>query len=286
MSTLKIEGLGGGENDYEDETPERMQNKLFPGFPTTAVFCGPPGSGKTNTIVYMLRSPTFWNGFFDEIHPMGPTIESDSLYKSLNFEKDRICTNPKKLIPFLSDLLEEQQNKVETDKKGAPKKLFLFEDLTSFFHKIQNNEDFIRCFCQIRHLKGTAIAVVHKYKAFNRTCRNCCKHLLIWQPLLTEINQLYEDFAPPNMGKKDWQRMILHATTPTKEEPHLFLYINRSAPIAERYRRTFTEILAIPVTPHRPLTEKRRKKNKNFIDRTQESPRVHRKQQLIGYRPH
>jgi Poxvirus A32 protein len=258
-STLEIKGVGSGENDYLDETPVRMQNKLFPGFPTTALFAGPPGSGKTNTLVFMLMSPDFWNGFFDRIYGMGPTLGSDSLYKRLDIPDEQICTDAKKFVKFVTDTVSEQQTEVEANKKEAKKTLWIFEDLTSFFHKIQHKEDFIRCFCQIRHLKGTAVAVVHKYKSFNRTCRNCCRHILIWQPLITEIKQLYEDFGPPNMPIKEWTRMVQYASSPTEEDPHTFFYINMKAPIQHRYRKKFTEILQIPTSIPPQISNKKRK---------------------------
>lgn len=266
---LKIEAVCAGENDFKDETPERLQNLICPGFPTTVLFAGPPGSGKTNTLVFMLQSKDFWNGFFDKIYAMGTTVESDSMYKTLDIPKEQMCTDPKRFVKFVTDTVKDQQADVEADKKKADKTLWLFEDLTSFFHKVQHQEDFIRCFCQIRHLKGTAVAVVHKYKSFNRTCRNCCRHILVWQPLLTEIKQLYEDFGPPGMTPREWKQMVQYASTPTEDDQHTFFYINMHAPLSQRFRKTFTEILVLPTNRPKQLYIKennRKRKKQEEVD--------------------
>src|SRR5579872_2759565 len=69
--------------EYMSEVPIRLQNKFIPGFPTTCVAVGEPGSGKTNLLMNLLTRDDMWKGFFDRIYLLGPTVKSDKLYENL-----------------------------------------------------------------------------------------------------------------------------------------------------------------------------------------------------------
>jgi hypothetical protein len=242
---LKITRIPVDDPEYMSEVPEHMKNKDFPGFPSTTVLCGPPGRGKTNALMNLLHNKAMWNKFFDEIEAYGPTVKSDKLYKTIKLKEENICTDVKKIIPKLDKSLAAQTKKVEENSKSAPKKLFLFEDMTSFFDKVQNKPEFIRCYTQIRHVKASSITMVHKYKAFNRTCRICSQHLLIWRTNNRDIEQIFEEFGPLSMDKKQWRDMVEYAFTPTEENPKPFLYINTLADDHLQFRKSFTEILEL-----------------------------------------
>jgi hypothetical protein len=63
---------------------------VFPGF------SGRAGSGKTNLMLSLLTRPEFYAAgagkrhYFDRIVLMGPTVDSDDLYKSLDQQKVHI----------------------------------------------------------------------------------------------------------------------------------------------------------------------------------------------------
>lgn len=243
---LSIQKVDVQDEEYSSETPERMRNENFPGFPTCSVFVGMPGSGKTNTLIYMLLHAEFWYGFFDEIYFFGPTVKSDKLYERVKLPDDHIINEVDEMLPKLSEIINKQQGEVERDKKKAPKLLVVFEDITSFFYKIQNKTEFHRLYVQIRHLKGSVVSMVHKYKSFNRTCRMSSRHLLVWECNKSEREQLYHDFGPPQLTMKDWFEMMDEALTPSKDCPKPFFYINMSQPVTTRFRRCFTEVLELP----------------------------------------
>jgi hypothetical protein len=134
---------------------------------------------------------------------------------------------------------------MKRDPSNAPKCLFVFEDITSFYHTLQSKPAFSRCFNQIRHLKSTAIAMVHKFKSFNRTCRMCAQHILAWPVNQSDVVQLYEEYGPVNMNKKQFGMMFEYATEPTEDCKKPFLYINMMAPEKNRFRRCFREILHV-----------------------------------------
>lgn len=269
---FKIERVAVSDPEYMSEVPERMKNKDFPGFPSCSVFVGMPGSGKSNCFMYMMLNPQFWFKFFDEIYLFGPTVKSDKLYELIKVPEDHICSDSKKMLEKLDEILEKQQKAVEGDKKEAMKVLCVFEDLTSFFHKVQSKPEFQRWYTQFRHLKGTAVSMVHKYKAFNRTARMCTQHILVWECNKTEIKQLYEDFGPPCLDENEWFDMVGYALTPTEDEPKPFFYINMTQPTPVRFRRCFTQILHLPQNAGlRGVPKKKRpQKRKKVVEEEEE----------------
>jgi hypothetical protein len=262
---LKIRKIEVSDPEYASEVPARMKNKNFPGFPSTVVFVGMPGSGKTTVFFNLLHNPYMWNKFFDKIHLFGPTVKTDKMYKTIKIDDENICDKAKDFIPKLEKVLDEQTSRVKDDPKTADKVLFIFEDMTAFFDKIQNKPAFQRCYTQIRHLKGTSATMVHKWKAFNRTCRVSSQHILFWNKQLQEMKQLYEDFGPSEIGIEEWIQMVKYCQTPDEKEDKPFLYINMFEPEETRFRKSFTTIMylnnaSLPKEPSLNYSNRRRKR--------------------------
>lgn len=253
VNPLKIGRVETDDPDYISEVPKRLQNQNFPGFPSCSVFVGMPGSGKTNTLIYMLKNKYMWNKFYDKIYLFGPTVKSDKMYETIDVPEEQITSDQKEFLPRLEEVLDEQQKYVEADKADAPKILFVFEDITSFYTKVQASPGFARCYTQIRHLKGSAVSMVHKYKAFNRTARMSSQHILVWRCNKTEIKQLYEDYGPSSLSLKQWFDLVAYCHTPTEEDEKPFLYINMCAPEKIRFRKCFSEILEIAEPAPKPI---------------------------------
>lgn len=245
MKDLKIEKIEVPDPEYVSEIPEHMKNNLFPGFPSTTLICGPPGKGKTNLLMNLLKNKKMWCGFFDKIYAYGPTVKSDKLYKTIKLQPDNIIDDVKKIIPDLEKKLEEQTKLVENAPNTAPKVLFLFEDMTSFFNTVQHKPPFHRCYTQIRHLKGASICMVHKYHAFHRTPRIASQHIIIFETNSDDIRHVHKEFGPRNMDVKQFMMMADYALQPTKESPKPFFYINTMVDDQVRYRKNFTEILEL-----------------------------------------
>ena len=83
LDDLKIVKIEVPDPEYMSEIPEHMKNGNFPGFPSTTLICGPPGRGKTNLLMNLLKNKKMWCGFFDKIYAYGPTVKSDKLYKTI-----------------------------------------------------------------------------------------------------------------------------------------------------------------------------------------------------------
>lgn len=229
--------------EYMSEVPNHLQNKSLPGFPTVILAVGKPGSGKTNVLVNLLTRPELWKGFYDKIYLLGPTIESDKLYQHLDIPQDQKVSDPAEFIEKLREWTDHQIEEVKRDPKKAAKALFVFEDITSYYHTIQNNPIFIKCFNTIRHHKATAYVNIHKVKSLNRTPRMSCQHILVFPINKTEIDMVYQDWGPQNLSKQDFYYMCLDTWKSSEDSEKPFLYINNHAPENKRFKRNFTDII-------------------------------------------
>lgn len=246
LDDLKIVKIEVPDPEYMSEIPEHMKGDNFPGFPSTTVICGPPGRGKTNLLMNLLKNKKMWCGFFDEIYAYGPTVKSDKLYKTIKLKDENVVDDVKNMIPDLEKKLENQTKQVTSNPNTAPKVLFLFEDMTAFFNTVQHKPAFHRCYTQIRHVKGSAITMVHKYHAFNRTPRVASQHIIIFECNTKDIKDVYEEHGPRCLTVQQFMLMVNFALIPTKENTHPFFYINTTvADEKMRFRKCFTEILAI-----------------------------------------
>lgn len=228
--------------EYMSEVPIHLQNDYIPGFPTTVLAVGEPGSGKTNLLMNLLTRDDMWRGFFDRIYLLGPTIKSDKLYQNLHLPNDQKVTDQKEFIPKLVEWTNQQMDEVERDPEKAPKCLFIFEDITSYYHTAQTSPDFAKCFNAIRHHKATAYANIHKLKALQRTARMSCRHIMIWRVNTSEVNQVYEDYGPKALSKKDFYILCEDAWRPDEMSKKPFLYINKYVEESQRFRKCFTHI--------------------------------------------
>lgn len=215
----------------------------------------------------MLRNKNMWNGFFNKIYLFGPTIKNDKLYKTIKIPDGQKSWETDHLIDDLKGILDEQDAKIQSDPKSAPKLLIAFEDITSVYHKVQQKPEFMRCYVQIRHLKATSVAMVHKYKGLERTSRLASQNLMIWPVSNTEIKQIYEDHGPRGVTLDEFCQMMDYAHTKRSEHEKPFFYINKFQPVERRFRRNFTEVLRLnPSALTRPISSKKRKKIKETKD--------------------
>jgi len=248
--------------EYMSEVPEHLKNKDLPCFPSTILCVGEPGSGKTNVLMNLLTRDDMWKGFFDRIYFLGPTVKSDKLYQHIKVPDDQVVHNEKDFLSKLEEWVTSQVDQVEQNPRTAPKALFVFEDITSYYNTIQTSPIFVRCFNTIRHHKAVALANIHKYKALQRTARVSCMQILIWPVVKSEIDQIYEDFGPKNLKKKDFHYLCEDAWQADEFNKKPFLFINKYADRERRYRKCFTHIINPAAYEGRHQSEEAAKKRK------------------------
>lgn len=277
-----IKRLKVDDPEYISELPERFKSKDFPTFPTTVGCFGEPGSGKTNVLLNMLTSPKLWKGFYDMVYLFGPTTKTDKLYKLIKIDKEQIVANQEDFVPKLEEYLAKQIEDVEKNAKEANKTLFVFEDITSYFHGFQSSEAFGKSFTAIRHHKATAYAHAHKVKGLNRTARMALQHIILFPLNKTEIDVIYHEWAPRTLLRHQWDKLVEDAWTPDGKTEKPFLYINKDQPIEKRYRKCFTHQFDLEFykkieKPGKPLPS--RKGVKEEVGEDRRGQRVNKRQE-------
>lgn len=241
-----IERIKIPDPEYISEVPERLRNKDLPGFPSTILAVGKPGSGKSNLLMNMLLREVYWLKFFDKIYLLGPTVKTDKLFAEIKVPDDQIVTKPAEFIEKLTEWVDAQKEATKNDPKTAPKCLFIFEDITAYrYNGVQNNPEFTRCFTTIRHHKATAYANVHAYSRLERTARINCMHIMVFPVSRSDIKQIYMEYANHYLDEDDFVEMCKFAWTKDEENAKPFLYINMYADDAQRFRKCFTQIIDV-----------------------------------------
>jgi hypothetical protein len=245
--------------EYISEVPEHLQNKDLPGFPSTIVSIGKPGSGKSNLLMNLLTKDQYWKGFFDTIYLLGPTVKSDKLFKTIKIPDQQIVNKETEFIPKLIEFTDKQIDAVKNDSKTAPKVLFIFEDITAYRDTVQKDPQFTRCFTTIRHHKATAYANVHKYCSLERTARINCMHIIVFPVNESDQKTLYKEYGGSYITDlDDFIAVLRFAWDKTPENQKPFLYINMYADEKERFRKCFTEIINLEYFQGKGKAEKKK----------------------------
>lgn len=231
----------------EHKSPPLM-SKIGIKHPFSMCVVGCSGSGKTVFTCTLLLNKKMFYKFFNEVYLITPTGSADDTFELLGLPKNNIITE--NFEDRLKKIIEKQEGEVE--QKGvleADRVLVIFEDLTSL-KKLQNSAEFTKIYVQNRHLNISVISCVHKYRAFNRTCRMNSNHLIIFPCTNSEREIIADENATPNWNKKTFSTMLSHAFTPNEQNKRPFLWINNKAQPEDRFRKNLTRILS-PDTPEK-----------------------------------
>jgi len=218
-----------------------LMSKIGIKHPFSMCVIGCSGSGKTVFTCSLLLNKDMFYKFFNEVYLITPTGSADDTFQLLGLPKNNIITE--KFEERLREIIEKQEREVE--QKGvidADRVLVVFEDLTSL-KKLQNSPEFTKIYVQNRHLNISVVSCVHKYKAFNRTCRMNSNHLIVFPCTNSEKEAIADENATPNWSKKGFFDMMSHAFKQDQNNKRPFLWINNKVQPEERFRKNLTKIL-------------------------------------------
>lgn len=214
-----------------------MEKNVLPRHPSSVIFNGSSGSGKSNLLCTLLKEKHLLGGYFDYIHLISPTGCSDDMFEHLDLKPENIHTelNPK----HLEDIMEKQKELVES--KGiekAPKILVILEDCQSN-QKFLKSKPVLNAFVANRHYGMSTWLCSQYFNLTVKACRLQANCIYFFKGSGSETQIVLDEFCPPNFTKKEFAKVVEFAT----REKYNFLQINMRASHDKRYRKNLKEII-------------------------------------------
>jgi hypothetical protein len=219
--------------------PQGYENGVLPKFPAGMLIIGRTGSGKTEVMLNMLSNARLLKNYFDEVI-LWTGIKSDkTMISSLGLKEKNVRND------FTEDQVKAELNKQEknVDKKGmhgSKKVLYIFDDFL-------NKAKFIRSptlkkiVTANRHINLSYMCLSQYYRGVPPIVRQNVAYLIYFPASELENLKLADEMCPPNMSKRNFLKLIKHAT----DKKYSFLSINTRCEASKQLRKGFNEILQI-----------------------------------------
>jgi len=231
--------------------PPAAAANIIPKLGTSCIFNGTTGMGKSTLMTNLLTEDRFYPPeTFTHRFIVSPTAEGDDVQKALGIPKKNTFTNLREAPYYLSIIMEAQKKKIKklgADK--APQILIIYDDVISD-PVFMRSDEFVKTFIASRHYNLTVMVATQSWTAVPRRCRIQARNIFFFSAPQSEVEKLSEEHCPPRFTKKQFQVMVEWAT----DKPFSFLYINKTVPMQERYRKNLKEI--INLSEFRNLTVK------------------------------
>lgn len=221
--------------------PILSDQDLIPRLGTSSILVGTTGQGKSTLLTNLISSEHFYGSkekkVFDHKFLISPTAEGDDVQKKLGIPKENTFTDLDEAPEMIQIIMHAQKEKIKTlGADSAPQILLIFDDVISEPQFMRSNE-FIKCFIASRHFNLTVFVCSQSWTSVPRRCRIQCKNVFYFAGPQSEMDHLCEEYCPPGMNRKQFLLMLDYAT----KEPFSFMYINKSVPMKERYRKRLGE---------------------------------------------
>lgn len=258
---LKGAGLGVKNIHVESEKMKQVANAEAGHIPKASfrlLINGESGSGKTMTVCNMLTSPHFYNvqddkgqNYFprDNVYLFSPTSgDSCELTKILVqygvLDKKNIFTAP--TPEALQEVVDKQIRDIKyhggVAKEEVKRCLIIMDDCQGLKNRFLYSNPVVELFNKGRHRKISSIIMGQSYRRTEKSVRDNATDIIVFPVMESEMLTLSNEVMPAGMTKKEFRKILAHAT----DERFSFLYINKRAPTAERFRKNFDTLLEIP----------------------------------------
>lgn len=231
-------------NDY-------MKNHQIPKHPSSIMFCGKSGSGKTMLLLNLLSNSSMYGKYFDLIFLFSETAKSggDDLYKEhcgegsgCHIAEDHMFKPDKEGLAQLDHIIKTQKEIIK--KKGienSPKILIIFDDIVHSRKFLASNQ-YLLLHIANRHLNISTFSLSQSYVKIPRSCRCQVSALAFFHGgTNTEKLRLSEEHTPSNWSEKEFLELVDYAT----KDKYSFLFINKHADMKKRYRKNLDTILEL-----------------------------------------
>jgi hypothetical protein len=233
-------------NKSNIKTNPCMDCHIIPKHPSSVLFCGKSGSGKTNLVLNLLTKKEFLKNYFDMIFLFSQTAKSgcDDLYTENlpELEEDHIFEPDYEGLEQLDHILETQK-KIIKDKgiDKSPKILILFDDI-AHSRAFLASKQYLQLHIMNRHYNISTFSLTQSYTKIPRAARCQVSAVAFFHGACgTEIERISEEHTPKGWKEKQFKVMVEYAI----KKKYDFLFINKHAASSEQYRQNLDVILKL-----------------------------------------
>ena len=222
--------------------PECVKLGILPPLNGRILMIGASGSGKSVLLQNIVTEERFYNNkkTFNHTFLISPTAGNDDIQQALNVDEKCIVEDLEDAPACLEHIINDQKKKIK--KAGgshkAPKLLVIFDDVIGS-KDFLNTKSFIDCFIRGRHANLTIMLCSQHLMRVPRVCRLQATCLFIFACNRQDTEIIAEHYAPPQMTKRQFLRLVDDATS----ERFSFLSIFTLEPWEKRFRRNLDQIL-------------------------------------------
>jgi hypothetical protein len=215
---------------------------VIPPLGSSVIISGKSGSGKSTLLANLILDKRFYKGWFKKIFLFSPTANGDDIQKQLKIPPQHVFTDLEEAPELLEIILRSQKEALErTTADKAQQYAIIFDDVIGDT-KFMNTKEFTQCFYQVRHVCCTTFICTQHFTKVPRICRLQANFIFYFRGSMSETEILVEEFAPPNMTRKEFTQLVVQTTA----QGYDFLTINMKVGWEERFRRNLGELLPIP----------------------------------------
>ncbi len=246
---LEIKKIETSKDKIEQPRLAKDPRKIIPSLGASIVINGKSGSGKSTLLANYITGPQFFgaceekpNGWFDEIFLFSPTAGGDDIQKALGIKKNHVYTDLDEAPELIKVILDSQKEKLDGGGKAhkVPQYAVIFDDVigeTTFM----GTKEFLQTFYMVRHRNCTTFICSQHYKKVPKVCRLQASFIHFFAGSQAEVEQVVEDFAPPEYTKNEFRQIVNTAT----RGDHSFLTICMKVGWDHRFRRNLDEFFKL-----------------------------------------
>jgi len=243
MDKFKIKKISTAKHKIKQK--KIMEKMVIAKHPGISLFNGSQGSGKTNLVANLLLNKAFYGGYFDHIFVLLGSMDDiyEHLVDSKILEMDKISHNP--TPEDLGKIIDTQNAVIENEGiEKSPKLLVLIDDLIND-QVFMNSKELQTIFIKQRHLNISTWFLTQYLNKVPRALRCQCNFLYVFKPLRVEVGILFDQFAPAEMNRDKFRKLISYCTDPDEESDHNFMVISRKSPTKKMFRKNIIEFVSV-----------------------------------------
>jgi hypothetical protein len=255
-----------------------MEQDIIPKFPTISILNGSAGSGKTSVVYNLLTNPLMYGPSYELMTPeekrksepktyfdaifllLGSADDAyDIIIKRKIIEKNHVSIHPS---PDVIQTIIDSQNKLIKEAKGnineVPKILFIIDDLITDA-RFMKSKPMLEIMTRGRHINSSTILCTQYINSVPRAIRQQASYTILFKLNRVEVSLITEQYCPPGVAIKDFQKLIDFCTKDDEESKNNFMVISKKAPLSKRFRKNFITYVIPPETQDPPELNKNKK---------------------------